>query len=323
MKPLHRIRHWLSGPNGVASADLFHHHSRVFCRLQPLIRAYYAFVAFLAIVLVPEWGDIMGRGHVEPLWPVFWLNDLNLRPGIAAVLIIFTVGALFAAMLPQYRWSRILAFVGVLEYWAFNNSFGKVGHSLHNIVLVSFVLIFLPAGWHESEQRQRIIKQRTLLIFWAAQCTVMLTYTMAGFIKIVGGLRQMLQGQPNMFLPDSLARQVADRLLQTGSQSWYGGWLINHIWVGWPLMLGTVYLELFALQTVFRPRLQPAFVIGLVLFHLSSFFTMTIIFPQNCFLLFLFFAGMPLSRGTWTWKGFWLDWPIFGDLWMLWKARVS
>ncbi len=302
---------------------LFEHHTRTFCRIQFLIRAFYAFLAYITILLIPEWGAIIGHPPVMPLWPVLWLNWVPLKAGILTILLLYTGGALLAASLPQLRVTRILAFLGVIEYWAFNNSLGKVGHSLHWTLLVSFVLIFLPAGWHRSDQTRRIIKQSTLLTFWAAQATMALTYSMAGLIKIVGGVFQFTHGQPNLFRPDALARHVADRLLQTNSQSWLGGLLIDHLWLSWPMFLGTVYLELFLLLTVFRPRLQPAFVVGLVLFHIGSYLTMTIIFPQNCFLMFLFFAGMPLLRGPWHWEDFLRDWPIFGDLWALWKKRAS
>ena len=320
---LRRARRVLAGADPTIPPGLFAHQTQVFYRIQFLIRGFYAFLAFTAILLVPEWPGILDRGSVDPLWPVFWMTHLNLRFGIGLVLGLYTVGALLAAALPEFRWTRVLAFLGLLEYWAFNNSFGKVGHSLHDTLLVTFVFVFLPVGWHENDQHRRLGRQETLLVFWLAQCTIMVTYSMAGFIKVVAGVAQLLKGEPNLFWPDALARQVADRLLQTNSQSWWGDWLVTHPGLSYPMLIGTVYLELFALWAVFRPRLQPAFVLGLVLFHISSFFSMTIIFPQNCFLLFLFFAGMPLLTEPWTWASFIRDWPLLGNLFVLWKKRAS
>ena len=233
---LRRVRRVLAGADPTIPPGLFAHQTQVFYRIQFLIRGFYAFLAFTAILLVPEWPGILDRGSVDPLWPVFWMTHLNLRFGIGLVLGLYTVGALLAAALPQFRWTRALAFLGLLEYWAFNNSFGKVGHSLHDTLLVTFVFVFLPVGWHENDQHRRLGRQETLLVFWLAQCTIMVTYSMAGFIKVVAGVAQLLKGEPNLFWPDALARQVADRLLQTNSQSWWGDWLVTHPGLSYPML---------------------------------------------------------------------------------------
>lgn len=315
-----KIRRWLERPDTSHLLGLFTHQSQAFLRAQWGIRAFYAFLAFLSISLLPEWGNLTSRTGINPLWPVAWLSWVPLTQGITAILLLYVVGSLAGALLPQSRAVRVVAFLGVFQFWAFNNSFGKIGHSLHCVVLISFVLIFLPTGWHQLKVSSRLTRQNTLLAFWTAQGVIMMSYTMAGLIKILAGFYQMALSEPSVFSPSALSRHVADRLLQTNSSSWMGDWLITNTWAAWPLMLFTVYVELFAIVTLFRPRLQWFFVAGLVSFHVASYFTMTIIFPQNCFLLILFCAGMPLLRGRWTWVEFLRDLPLAGDI-LRWAAR--
>jgi hypothetical protein len=317
---LRKIRHWVGQPVATSLTGLFTDQTHAFVRAQWVIRAFYGFLAFLPISLLPEWNNMAGYTPRELLWPVAWLAWVPLRQGILAILLLYLVGGIVGALLPQSRAARVVAFLGIFQFWAFNNSFGKIGHSLHCVLLIAFVLIFLPGGWQQLKVSCRLTRQNTILAFWTAQGVIMMSYTMAGLIKVIAGFYQMALGQPFVFSPSALSRHVADRLLQTNSTSWLGDLLIANTWAAWPLMLGTVYLELFAIVTLFRPQLQWFFVAGLVSFHVASYFTMTIIFPENCFLLILFCAGMPLLRGRWNWLGFLHALPLFGNI-LRWAAR--
>ena len=61
-----------------------------------------------------------------------------------------------------------MIFVSLLEHLALKFSFGAVNHGDHLGVLVAFVLIFLPAGWHDgtrSGPADRTVRAATLLVF--------------------------------------------------------------------------------------------------------------------------------------------------------------
>ena len=233
-----------------------------------------------------------------PLWPVAWLGRSgSLFPAGVKALFFFYLGSnVLAALLPGWRGLRIAACLGLLEYVALKNSFGKISHSFHLPLLVSGLLVFLPAGWdRRAAQASRAVRQGTLLVFWLCQAGVLLSYTMSGLGKFGGAVYQLAMGQPSAFAPGALGSHVALRLLQTHSQSEFGAWIIHHPWLTWPGLPGAIYLELFSFWIAFRPAWQRFWAAGLILFHLGTFFTMTITFPQSSFLLALLLFQSPFA----------------------------
>lgn len=293
---------------------LFHAQTKAFARAQLLVRCFYACGLFFAVALLPDWTGLLARNSPAPLWPVAWLPHVHLRAGITAILLLHLGGALAAALFSGKRWARVMAFLGLLEYAAFNNSYGKIGHSLHLWMLVSGLLIFLPDVTERSGLPSRAVRQRFLLVFWSCQAMAMLVYSMSGLGKMLGAIYQLGLGQTNAFMPDALAAIVAERLVETNSHSLLGPWLINHPLAGWPLLLGDIYLQLFAFVAVFRPSLQKLWAFGLILFHIGTYLLMTISFPENALLLALLFINSPFHREDENWRHTLADLPLFGRL---------
>jgi len=314
------LRRFFSGQVGREPDELAQaltRHRAAFGGAMIQIRAFYAFLLFVVINDVPLWWFLFGKSNFVSIWPTAWVPAVGLSTGVALIQYFALATACLAILLPQWRWVRIAFFIGILEYVALKSSYGKIGHSGHLGVLVAFCLIFLPAGWHRLSS-SRLVQRRTLLTFWSAQALVLLTYTMAGLGKIGGALWQMSRGEAHAFLPDALALHIADRLLQTNARSPLGEFLIEHPVLAWPGMLAAIFLQAFALWIAFRPRLMPVWATGLIVFHLLSYFTMTIIFPQNCFLLALFFLYPVWRRDPWDWRRAIRDLPLFGP----WLVRV-
>ncbi|MBV9657936.1 MAG: hypothetical protein JO295_07480 [Verrucomicrobia bacterium] len=284
---------------------------------QALIRAFYCFDLFLTATRFP---DFVHPGKVPPpeflLWPVAWLAWVPARLGFAVLFILQIGGALAGAAACQWRIARLLAALGLLEWAALENSVFKIGHTLHLLVFVAGLLVFLPRGWDgPAGAVRRSVRERTLLVFWTCQAVVMLSYTLSGLGKFGGAFYQLAHGQPTVFSPDALALHVAERLAQTDSTSLLGSWLLAHPWTGWPLMLSAIYLQTFAFWIAFRPALQRFWAVGLIGFHIGSFFLMTINFPQNSFLLALFFFRSPFADEAWPrLRQFLSDLPVFGAI---------
>ena len=118
-----------------------------------------------------------------------------------------------------------------------------------------------------------------------------------------------------MAMPGALGSHVALRLLQTQSRSALGPWIIHHPWLTWPGLPAAIYLELFSFWIAFRPALQRSWAAGLILFHLGTFFTMTITFPQSSFLLALLLFQSPFAPGDFPpWKTCFLQLPLAGGV---------
>ena len=297
-----RLRRWLAASPSPAPASVvgvFRAQARRFTVAQILIHAFYAFLLYLAISQFTDLPELLERTANAPLWPIVWLKKVGPVAGPRLLLAFYLATNILGAFTVSWRASRVLTFLGLLEYVALKNSFGKIGHSLHLPLIVAGVFILLPAGWDRpAPQVPRRPRQETLLVFWLAQAAVLLSYTMSGVGKLAAAVYQLLSGETNAFSPGGLGAHVAQRLVQTHSTSFFGAWIIHHPYLTWPALPAAIYLELFAFLVAFRPSLGRPWAALLILFHVGTYFTMTITFPQSCFLLALLFFPSPFEPET-------------------------
>ncbi len=320
---LSRLRRWLAGSPS-SSGGVFREQARRFTVAQGLTRGFYAFLLYIAVSpLNDNLPTLLGNPPGAPLWPVAWLgwthhSALGPRALMAFYLATNILGVFFASS----RVSRALTFLGLLEFLAYKNSFGKIGHSFHLVLLVAGVLILLPDGWTRPAPRvSRRCRQETLLVFWLAQATVLLSYTMSGAAKLAAALFQLGAGQPNAFAPGGLSAIIAERLTSTHSTSYLGGWIVGHPYLTWPALPVVMYLELCALFVAFRPSLVRPWALLLIVFHVGTYITMTIIFQGSCFLLALLFLASPFEPDPApTWRRRLLDIPGMNQLYKLWQT---
>ena len=323
---LRSLRRRLAAPGPVApppAGASFREQARRFTFAQGLVHAFYAFVLYLAVAQMTEIPVYAQRATFRPLWPVGWLPSGDLTGAIRALFGFFLGTSLFAAALPGWRTARVLGCLGLLEYVALKNSYGKIGHSMHLPLLLAGWFVFLPRGWERPVERTgRALRQGTLLVVWTVGAIVLLSYTMSGVGKLGGALYQLARFQPNALAPGALGAHIAQRLLQTDSHSLLGAWIIEHPWLTWPALPFAIYLELFSVVVAFRPALARPWAALLVIFHLGNYFTMTIAFPPHCFLLALFFFRSPFAPGGRAWRVEVFGVPLLGDvLYFLQSAR--
>jgi hypothetical protein len=307
------IYRWLRGSSDVPAAG---HFSRIAPRAEQgrlLIRAFYAFVFFMSVLSIPDFAGLAQPRELSLLWPVAWLESVNLVTGIRFVLGFFLVSSLAAAIWPGPRPLRIAAFLGLLCFVALRNSEGKIGHSLHLPVLLAMIFIVLPTGW-ERPVGSRRLQMSTLQVVAAAQMLLLLTYTMSGFGKLGGGLYEWLSGQAHMLQFDGFSRIVAERLLQTNSHSVLGQWIVGHPWFGWLLFTGAIYLQTTSLIAACRPSLHRIWGTALIFFHIGNALILTIYFPQSIFLLGLFLLASPFAPATFDARQILADLPLLSFL---------
>ncbi len=308
-----------AGPAAVEEGEegVFARQAGQFGTAQTLVRCFYVFVLYYAVTQCTDLPNLLNRTHFTPLWPVAWMSlaSGSRMPAIAAVAAFYVLASVLGPFFAGGRWARVTVFLGMLEYFALRNSFGKIGHSTHLFVMTAFLLIFLPAGWHGPAARTpRRTRQETLLVFWLAQAAVLMSYTMSGLGKLGCAIYQIGAGQPSAFSPGALGAHVAQRLVQTHSHSLLGSLIINHPYLTWPLMPFPLYLELFSFWIAFRPALQRWWALGLILFHVGTIFTLTITFPVACLLLALFFFRSPFQPAVTRWREVIAGVPLLGEL---------
>jgi len=308
-----QVRRQLRSHRSERPIRLFEKQRDAFETARVVVRCYYAALFYFAVRALGGWPGYLDREASDPLWPLCWLRYLPEPAwGVHLIMLVFLTGTVAAAGRPGARWARIPAFVGVLLYVAFQNSFGKIGHSMHLWVITAFLLVFLPAGWLGTEPCDRVRRQKTLLAFWSCQALILLTYSMAGLGKVLGGVQQFLDGQVHAFAREAMAAHVAARLMETNSRSVLGPWFIEHPLVGWFTMWAAIYLQLCAFWVAFRPRLHRVWAWGLILFHVGTDLTMTVGFSTQVLLVGLFLFVSPFQPADSSWRALVRDLPILG-----------
>lgn len=92
--------------------------------------------------------------------------------------------------------------------------------------------------------------------------------------------------------------------------------------MSWPLYLGALYLEAFAVLIAFRPALHRLWGGGLVLLHLGIGLGMEIWFVPPMFLLALLLLSSPCCRQETTWREMFWQLPGPDLLNYVWRRRA-
>jgi hypothetical protein len=302
---------------GGSKPDLFsfRRFTQTFEKAQMLVKAFYAVLCFFVFNNVVFQGLAwLKLTDLQPLWPLFWVKWIDITTALYMVISLVCLLTLLCLIYYENRWIRVGTFIGFLQFTALLNSFGKINHNFHVWLVISFIFIFLPhKKWHSS-QHSVTFKQKYLLVFATAQIFFMTFYSMSGIWKIYAAIDQIQIGQTyHTFHPYAMAQQVSHRLLQTNSESILGPLVVNYPWLGTLPYLAAVYLETTAVIAVFRPSLHKFLGISFMVFHFSTWLTMSIFFNTNFILLALLFVFSPFAPPNVTLKSVMYNLPLLGE----------
>lgn len=282
--------------------------------VQLIICAFYSFIFFQSLTSFSNKANFFDWIITDPIWPIYWLNYVNTKLGIRIILWLRLVGGLVAVTNSNLRISRVFIFISLIEFYALKNTFGKVSHSNHLTMIICLILVFLPNNWNKIKYPQKKIWHGTINTFIFSQVFIMLTYSLSGIGKILGGIYQISLGEVHVFHPYALALHISDVLYHTNQENYFGALLVKHYYLGWPLMIGAIYLQLFSFFITYRPSLHRYWGISLILFHVGAYLTMGIYFWDNCYILAIFFIHSPFRPQKTDLNTVLLDLPLFGFL---------
>src|SRR3989344_5714998 len=322
MNLLQYINKYFYDDSPLAKIENYVQKDEPFFTAQLLVRVYYFFLLYSSITFFSSWDFSIGpQTDISFILPISWLKYAGFPLGMIIIRLSFIVTSLLASIAPQFRLVRILSFVALLEFVSLYFSVLQLDVDWYTMLLVSFLLIFLPDKWDKIDLFPIIARQKFLLVFWGCQAIVALTYSMAGLGKLVGGVNQFLAGESFILEPKAAALQVADRLLTTNSTSLLGPWTMEHYMILWPFFIGTIYLLLLSFIAVFRPSTHRIWGFGLILFHIGNYLFINIGFSAHIFLLSLLFLASPLAPRVVSWREILYDLPIVGFILRIFKIK--
>lgn len=313
MKPAHRMERIFRraiGDPGIARTA-----ARVesFWKARNIVQYFYYHLAFLAVLFLPWWDNFLTRANFSPLWPIAWAGYTTFPAAVNIVRVTFLIGTFAGAFFYRHRLGRIAAFLGIVQFHTLESSFGQPNHQWYPWLYIALLFLFLPDAWGGRGQT-REDRKKFLIIFWGAQALFLLTYSMAGLGKFWGALQQFAASQPNAFSPNAFALQIADWSTLMQSRPLLAPFFVAHPLAGWPLYLGALYLQLFAVAAAFRPAIAKLWALGLILFHIGTYLTMDIYFLPPILLLLLLFFDSPFRDPRTAWRNVLFDLPLIGSV---------
>ncbi|MGH6753785.1 MAG: hypothetical protein ACREDP_16630, partial [Bradyrhizobium sp.] len=305
-----KLRKDMAGEPGFAGTP-FSRLGESFARARVIVKFFYLCSAYISYLALDELHRVAAQAEAwDFLWPVQWLANLPAKPIVDWLALACFLASLLAFQFEERRSFRALFAVAFLLVAAIVNSFGGTNHLYHAWLWIAIGLIFLPQG--SAHQPSRLFKMSYLTTIAAYQALLLSFYSLAGIWKTLNGVAALVSGHVGNFSPGGLSATLADRMLQTGTSPLLADYVIDHVWLAWPMFLVLIYVQLFAVFVAFRPQLHVLWGYALIGFHLGTWLLMEIVFPQHVLFLALFFLLSPFRPARWTLRGILVSLPLFG-----------
>lgn len=263
----------------------------------------FSYVAFLLIAFI-QLGRIDNLGTsklIDTLWPVSFINQQNLL-FCTYFLSINLVLSLILVILKNTQWSRIYLFVIYFLLAALTNSFGKINHSTHLVLIPLFCFALIPG------KKSTNYKEKTILMFLSAKFFLLIAYTLTGFWKVFWGVIEFFTQSVSLFSPLSF-RNILISQFEMMPKTILGDWFIEHYVIGWVLYLLVIWLELFSIAVFFKPNLYKSWGVALIMLHIGLAIILGVHNYMAPFAIGILLILSPFQKET-SIKEMWLNIPV-------------
>lgn len=288
-------------------------------RLVPFL---YYFMFFIAFSKLEGLNHLIAHPQkLYPRFPIFWAEGVSYAAVVSIVFVTFVFTSLIGSFFYKNFTARLLAFLGILQFHAYNSSFGVPNHQWDIWLWVTFIFIFFPNVWKETLSNER--RKKFLIVFWVAQAFVLMTYTMSGIGKLLGSYDAIRAGQAHAFSQDAAALHISSLLLSMQETTIFGPAIVKNPILGWFPFIAVIYLQFFSFFIAFKPKLHRLWSLGLVLFHIGTYLSMRAIFVSPVAILMILFFSSPFQNQKNPWQQIFLDLPIFGGTIKMLQTKIK
>lgn len=288
-------------------------------RLVPFLYYFMFYIAFSKLEGLNHM--IAHPQQLYPRFPLFWAEGLNYATVVSTIFVTFVFTSLIGSFFYKHFLARLLAFLGMLQFHAYNSSFGAPNHQWDIWLWVAFIFVFFPNIWKESLSNER--RKKFLMIFWITQAFVLMTYTMSGIGKLLGSYDALRAGQPHAFSQDAAALHISSLLISMQETTILGPAIVKNPILGWFPFVAVIYLQFFSFFIAFKPKLHRLWSLGLVLFHIGTYLSMRAIFVSPVAVLMILFFSSPFQSQKTSLQQTLLDLPIFGWTIRMLQTRIT
>ena len=114
----HTMRHQFLQGISLPTMDVFAEKAEAFLRAEHIVRFFYFSLLYFSVLLFTTWWDVsfITQANIAPFWPVSWMRFVDATIAVYAIRVFFIATTFLAALFPAWRLTRVLAFVGLLEF---------------------------------------------------------------------------------------------------------------------------------------------------------------------------------------------------------------
>jgi hypothetical protein len=240
----------------------------------------------------PSWSTLLAsRQLFVPLWSSQWILWLDWEFAVRMILMVHFGGSLLAMIFwERWRWARIIAFISTFQYLSLISSFGKIDHYMHIMIVVEFMLIFLPQNKDKESSRQ------TLRIIFGIQSFILLTYFVSGAFKMLGIVIQSLAGQSSALSSAGFAQHVARSILEINRPTFFSSFILDHpSWLASAILVVGYLIEVCSVFIIWLPHRQRMWGFVLLIFHSTVLMTIGPDFTIQMLVVGIFLVFSPFS----------------------------
>lgn len=200
------------------------------------------------------------------------------NPVVILFLILSAISCVICACVPSSQPLRLTACcLSIATLYFIIYSPVKINHGYHYWIYV--LVIFAVSS----------LRDMRATLFWA-QVTILSTYTLAGFWKLLDALQRCAEPVVSQCSVNGFSYILSDRILQTGEVGILTNFFIQNPWVGFVSFWLVIVFQLTAPFFFIRfERMRIPIAYGLILFHLLVYLTFHIGFYSEVTLLTLLF----------------------------------
>lgn len=158
-------------------------------------------------------------------------------------------------------------------------------------VIVLLIFVLLPKNKNGINQKFNYL---TVIMF--AQFFTLMIYSVTGFWKIYYGFIQYHRDELSIFSPDAAKTYVFSELLIRKPVSYLGEYVINYTHFFGALLWIIVLIELFSIFIFFKPKWHKPWAFFLLAIHLSTFFSLNILFESMSVIAFAIMFMSPAQK---------------------------
>ncbi|MBI5613360.1 hypothetical protein HY947_00375 [Candidatus Gottesmanbacteria bacterium] len=312
----HIVNRWLIRESSLPKVESLAENNEVITTVVSNIGLISFSIILIVLEIASMWDRFISRTDFYPVPFLFWSKYLAYPQFLELITACILLFALIGAMLYRSRLGHLCSFLALALYQSMILSFGGSVHQTYPFLYATFLFLFLPDLSHTSLSNTEN-RKKTILLFIGAQAFLLLFYTMSGVEKIIEAVFQTMRGEISILHPTGMSMLLSDWSIFTLKEPMFIHYILNFPLIGWLGMIAVVYLETFAITILFKPELQKIWGACLLLFHVSTIYSMNVAFFPFLLLINALLLSSPFTLSSKSNKLLLTRLPLIGKIFRL------